>query len=688
MKNGATVLRSSRSPLLSRYLLVFGGGVILLVGMLFLNITQGDAGLGIQTVIEAIVAPQDVTEHHIIRTLRLSRATMGMIAGSSLAAAGVLLQTITRNPLSSAQTLGINSGAFLAITVVVVFFPSLSSYSLVIAFIGGFAAIALVYAMAGGITASPLRLTLAGIAVAMAIGAVTGTLQLMYEEDAGKLLAWGSGSLEQNNWDGVRFASPWIFPAALIALGLSKSLDLFELGDEMAQSLGQRVRFVRVTALLLAVLLAAATVSVVGGIGFIGLIAPHLMRMMGIKRHLPLLISSMIWGAVVLLGADTLARMVAVGVEEMPVGAVTAIIGGPWMIWLAIRARRGGGRFQSSSDSSSLAALSSRRIPYPVLLAILSVLAVVILLAGISLGSLRLQIADILAAMATGGGEDMTRNIIFNMRLPRMAVAAVSGAALAASGLLLQGVVKNPLADPSIIGVSSGAGVGALILLIALPQINISWLPLAAFAGAFVSTAIVYAVSRRSGMNPGILVLVGIAVSAMGTGIIQALVIKAQLRASSALAWLAGSTYARTWEQLWPLMIWPAVLLPFAWWLCRKLDLLAMSEEVPTGLGVHVVRTRIWAGFIGVALAAAAVATVGTIGFVGLIAPHAARILIGHNHRRLLPATLLIGALLLMAADLAGRLLLSPKEIPSGLVVALLGAPYFIALMRKSAARK
>ncbi|WP_238590754.1 iron ABC transporter permease [Paenibacillus beijingensis] len=673
---------------MSRYLLVFGGGVILLVGMLFLNITQGDAGLGIQTVIEAIVAPQDVTEHHIIRTLRLSRATMGMIAGSSLAAAGVLLQTITRNPLSSAQTLGINSGAFLAITVVVVFFPSLSSYSLVIAFIGGFAAIALVYAMAGGITASPLRLTLAGIAVAMAIGAVTGTLQLMYEEDAGKLLAWGSGSLEQNNWDGVRFASPWIFPAALIALGLSKSLDLFELGDEMAQSLGQRVRFVRVTALLLAVLLAAATVSVVGGIGFIGLIAPHLMRMMGIKRHLPLLISSMIWGAVVLLGADTLARMVAVGVEEMPVGAVTAIIGGPWMIWLAIRARRGGGRFQSSSDSSSLAALSSRRIPYPVLLAILSVLAVVILLAGISLGSLRLQIADILAAMATGGGEDMTRNIIFNMRLPRMAVAAVSGAALAASGLLLQGVVKNPLADPSIIGVSSGAGVGALILLIALPQINISWLPLAAFAGAFVSTAIVYAVSRRSGMNPGILVLVGIAVSAMGTGIIQALVIKAQLRASSALAWLAGSTYARTWEQLWPLMIWPAVLLPFAWWLCRKLDLLAMSEEVPTGLGVHVVRTRIWAGFIGVALAAAAVATVGTIGFVGLIAPHAARILIGHNHRRLLPATLLIGALLLMAADLAGRLLLSPKEIPSGLVVALLGAPYFIALMRKSAARK
>ncbi|MDT3424962.1 iron complex transport system permease protein [Paenibacillus forsythiae] len=681
-------MRSSNFPLWGRYLLVFGGGIILLAAMLFLNITQGEAGIGIQTVIDAIIAPQDVADHNVIRTLRLSRATMGVLAGAVLAAAGVLLQTITRNPLSSTETLGINSGAFLAVNMAAVFFPAvLSSYSLIVAFIGGLAAIGLAYAMAGGLTASPLRLTLAGMAVTLAIGAVTGTLQLMYEENTSRLLAWGSGSLEQANWNGVRFVAPWILPAALMAVALSKSLDLFELGDEMAQSLGQRVRLVRMLALILAVLLAAATVSVVGGIGFIGLIAPHLMRLIGIRRHLPLLISSMIWGAIVLLVADTLARMVADGSNELSAGAVTAIIGGPWMIWLAMRARKGGGHLQSSSDSSSLASRLSRRTSYPVLLAILSALFVIVWIAGISLGSLRLHLSDIIAVMA-GGGDDLTRSIVFNMRLPRMLVAAVAGAALAASGLLLQGVVKNPLADPSIIGVSTGAGVGALLLLIALPGIHISWLPTAALAGAFASAAIVYAVSRRSGMNPTLLVLVGVAVSAMGSGIIQLLVIQAKIRASAALAWLAGSTYARTWEQLWPLMIWPAVLLPIAWWLIRKLDLLALSDEVPTGLGIHVARTRVWAGFIGVALAAAAVATVGTVGFVGLIAPHAARILIGHNHRRLLPATLLIGALLLMAADLVGRLLLSPKEIPSGLVVALLGAPYFIALMRKSASRK
>ncbi|AJY77387.1 hypothetical protein VN24_00145 [Paenibacillus beijingensis] len=672
----------------SRYLLVFGGGVVLLAGMFFLNITQGEAGIGIQTLIDAFVAPQDVADHHVIRTLRLPRATMGLLAGAALAAAGTLLQTITRNPLSSTETLGINSGAFLAVNAAAVFFPAaFSSNSLIVAFIGGLAAIALVYAMAGGLTASPVRLTLAGMAVTLAIGAVSGTLQLMYEENTGRLLAWGSGSLEQTNWSGVRFAVPWIFPSALIAVALSRSLDLFELGDEMAQSLGQRVPLVRMTSLLLAVLLAAATVSVVGGIGFIGLIAPHLMRLIGIRRHLPLLISSMIWGAIVLLGADTLARMVADGSDELSAGAVTAIIGGPWMIWLAIRARKGGGHLQRSSDSSTLASRLSGRTPYPVLLMVLAVLFVVIWFLGISLGSLRLHISDILAAMA-GGGDELTRNIIFNMRLPRMLVAAVAGAALAASGLLLQGIVKNPLADPSIVGVSAGAGVGALLLLIVLPHIHISWLPAAAFAGAFASAAIVYAVSRRSGMNPAILVLVGVAVSAMGSGIIQMLVIQAKIRASAALSWLAGSTYARTWEELWQLMIWPAVLLPVAWWLCRKLDLLALSDEVPTGLGVNVIRTRIWAGIIGVAIAAAAVATVGTVGFVGLIAPHAARILIGHNHRRLLPATLLIGALLLMTADLVGRLLFSPKEIPSGLVVALLGAPYFIALMRKSVARK
>lgn len=666
-----------------RYCLVFGGGLILLLVLWLLHITQGEAHISAKMVLEAIFSPQDSAEHHVVRTLRMSRATLGVITGAALAAAGVLLQTITRNPLSSASTLGINSGAFLAVTVGLIFFPTfLSNHALAVAFIGGIAALGLVYAMSGGRSASPVRLTLAGMAITMAIAAVTGALQLLYETETARLFLWGSGSLHTTDWSGVVFIAPWIAGAVVIALGLGKSLDLFQMGDEMAKGLGQRVGLVRVATLLTAVMLAATTVSVAGGIGFIGLIAPHLVRLFGIRRHLPLLIGSMIWGAAVLVGADVFTRMFRDAYGELPVGAVTAMIGAPWMIWLALRARSGGKPIQQSNETS-LTSKMAGRLPYPLLVSLLSAGALAILIAGLALGGLRLPLAQVVDVL-TGGGEPLSRNIMLNMRLPRMLIAACAGAALAISGVLLQGIVRNPMADPSIVGVTSGAGVGAVSLLILWPTVGISWIPVAAFAGAIVSAAVVYLAARRSGLQPALLALVGIAVSALGSAIIQLLVVKAQFRVGSALVWLAGSTYARTLPQLWPLLVWLIVLLPMAWSLHRKLDLLGLSDEASTGLGIRVPRTRLWAGVVGVALAAAAVATVGAVGFIGLIAPHAARLLVGHNHRRLLPVAAIMGALLLMGGDLVGRVVLSPKEIPSGLVVALLGAPYFIGLMRAS----
>lgn len=674
---------TGRFALSFRYLLVFGGGLALLLLLWIVHIGHGETDISARTVLKAALNPDHSPEQLSVRTLRMSRATLAVLAGAALAAAGVLLQTITRNPLSSASTLGINSGAFLAVTIAMIAFPSLKNeHPLAIAFIGGVAALALVYAMGGGSSASPVRLTLAGMAVTMAIAAVTGALQLIFEAQTARLFLWGSGSLKTSDWSGVRFVTPWIGAGTLCALLMSRSLDLFQMGDEMARGLGQRVGLIRLGAMLLAVLLAASTVSVAGGIGFIGLIAPHLVRLLGIRRHMPVLLASMIWGGAVLVGADLITRIFRDAYGELPVGAVTAMIGAPWMILLALRARSGGRPVQRA-DETSMSSRLAGRIPYPLLLGLLLIGCAAVWIAGVSFGELRFSVSQVLH-VAMGSGDDLARNIMLNMRMPRMLIAAFAGAALAISGVLLQSVVRNPMADPSVVGVTSGAGVGAISLLILFPAVSLSWIPIAAFAGAVLCATIVYLAARRSGLQPALLALVGIAVSAFGSAIIQLLVVKAQFRAGPALVLLAGSTYARVMPQLWPLLAWMAVLLPIAWWLHRRLDLLGLSDEASTGLGIHVPRTRLWAGAVGVGLAAAAVATVGAVGFIGLIAPHAARLLVGPHHRRLLPIAALLGAVLLMGGDLVGRVALSPKEIPSGLVVALLGAPYFIGLMRAS----
>jgi ABC-type Fe3+-siderophore transport system permease subunit len=180
------------------------------------------------------------------------------------------------------------------------------------------------------------------------------------------------------------------------------------------------------------------------------------------------------------------------------------------------------------------------------------------------------------------------------------------------------------------------------------------------------------------------LALVGIAVSAFCHAWITLLVVQADVRVAQALAWLFGSTYARGWGELARLFLWPLVLIPLAWVWSRPLNLLALGEDLPRTLGVRLERTRTLLLTVAVALAASAIASVGTLAFVGLIAPHAARLLTGGDHRRLIPIAGLLGAILVAAADIVGRTVLAPKEIPSGLVTSLIGTPYFIWLLWRS----
>lgn len=259
---------------------VFGLGTMLLLVLFMVHITQGQANLDLATVIEAIFSPNDTPEHNIVRYLRLPRATLGILAGAALGMAGTVLQTMTRNPLASPATLGINAGAYLAVTLAVIFSPGLFSISpTLIALAGGLFAAILAYAIAGAVRATPIRLTLAGVAVSLALSAFTATLQLIYENETSDLFFWGAGSLVQIDWSKVQYAAPRVTIAAILLLGMARSLDVLSLGEEVARSLGNTVQLTRIFSTLLAVFLAAIVVSISGPIGFVGLVAPHMVKL-------------------------------------------------------------------------------------------------------------------------------------------------------------------------------------------------------------------------------------------------------------------------------------------------------------------------------------------------------------------------------------------------------------------------
>ncbi|MHA2857565.1 Fe(3+)-hydroxamate ABC transporter permease FhuB [Paenibacillus lautus] len=663
---------------------MLAGGLAALLFLTFISLTQGLADISVKTVVQSLVSPQDIADHHLIRSVRLPRTVMGLLAGAALAVSGVLMQTVTRNPLASETTLGVNAGAYLAVVAGMIFWPGLlHQYALPLAVAGGTLAAVAVYALAGRTHGSPLRIALSGMIVTLVLSSVTSALLLLNQQTTQGILLWGSGSLIQNDWDGVAFSWPWIIGGLVVLCMAVRQWDILTLNEESARSLGQKVGTTRLLAMGAAIVLACVTVSVVGPIGFIGLIAPHLVRLSGVVRHAGLIPLAALWGSALLVGADTVARMFVNAYGELPVGAITAMLGAPCLIWLALRVSRSliGGR--GASGGSMMAGTSLRRIPYPVLVALFSVLLVLVWVFSLVSGSLRIPFTEVVAVL-TGGGEEMYRQILLDFRLPRLLTAGLSGIALAVSGSLLQNAVRNPLGDPQVIGVTSGAGAGALLLMVGFPQLSAGWVPVGAVIGGMAAAALVYAVSWKRGLHPTILTLVGIAVAALGSAIINLMIVHAKVDVAPALSWMAGSTYNRGWTEVQRIVPAILILLPLAAWLGRKVDLLTFNEESSTGLGLNVRNTRMYVAIIAVLLASIAAANVGSVGFIGLLAPHAARMLVGARHRQSMVIAALLGGILLAGADWIGRVVIIPKELPSGIVTALLGAPYLLYLMGKS----
>lgn len=297
-------------------------------------------------------------------------------------------------------------------------------------------------------------------------------------------------------------------------------------------------------------------------------------------------------------------------------------------------------------------------------------------------GSTYVSLQDIWQALTSSELTSTSSQIIWNIRLPRNIVAAFVGASLAVSGAILQAVMKNPLADPQIVGVSSGAGLAGVIVLILFPGYDYI-VPLVAFLGAMGAALMVYALAWKNGIRPSRIILAGVAVAAfLGSGISALLVFYGD-RVEGALLWMVGGLSARSWPQVEVLFPYATVGLILACLGAKRLTILSLGDETAKGLGLKVEQTRFVMTAVAALLAAGAVSIAGLIGFVGLVVPHMLRLIIGNDYAYLLPGSALLGALVLVVSDTVGRVIASPIEIPVGIIMAFFGAPFFLYLLRR-----
>jgi iron complex transport system permease protein len=317
------------------------------------------------------------------------------------------------------------------------------------------------------------------------------------------------------------------------------------------------------------------------------------------------------------------------------------------------------------------------------------------IVAGVAFGAVRIPPGDVVAAVSralTGHGGTLADAVIVDLRLPRVLLAALVGASLALAGVLYQALFKNPLADPYILGVSSGAGLGATLALTAFGTSYAAravGVPIGAFAGAVLTMVLVVRLaSRRGRLDPTSLLLAGIAVSYTLSALTSFVLVYDRETMTSVVFWMMGGLQNRSWEHVAMLaaMLGAGVVVPSLFH--RELDLMLLGDERAGQLGVSVERFKLVALASASLVVAGAVAVSGLIGFVGLMTPHMVRLVIGPRHRALLPASMLAGAIVLVVADLLARIVLAPVEIPVGIVTALAGGPFFVwLLIRKERAR-
>ncbi|MFE5968314.1 iron ABC transporter permease [Streptomyces sp. NPDC056463] len=658
--------------------------VLLVAGFALVDITQGTASVGASEVWKALTGRADPSDASVVIASRLPRMAAGLLVGAVLGMAGAALQAVSRNVLASPDTLAVNAGSYLALGVAAVSgvsLPLLASSG--VAFVGGLAAAAVVLGLSG-LGAGTVRLVLAGSALMLGLTAITDGLLLLFPQQTEGLFDWNQGSISQNGFDGVLQMAPIGLLGVAGLLLIARRVDALALGDDAARGLGVPVRSTRVTAVVLAALLSAAAVTLAGPIGFVGLCAPALVRPLvrryrGFSRARAALPVAGLVGAALVMGSDVLLRAVvpADTAVAVPTGVVTSLVGAVFLIVMATRAR----------DTAGAAAADRLRIRsravFLTTTAVLVAVLVGVTIAAVLLGDSKLLLGDVTNWAQGRAGQ--TISFILDSRVPRVLAALLAGAALALAGTVVQAVTRNPLAEPATLGVSGGAALGAVLLVTTVPLAS-SWSVVgAAFVGAAISSVVVFGLAARGGFQQNRLVLVGFGVATGSAALIALLIVLTDpFNATKALTWLSGSTYGRTLPDVVPLAAVLTVGVVVAVLRRTELDLLSLDEDTPRLLGLGVERGRLGFLVLSVLLSATAVAAAGTIGFVGLVAPHAARALVGRQHTRVVPVAVLLGAVLVCTADLLGRTVIAPAQLGAGMVTAVIGTPYFLYLLVRS----
>lgn len=326
-------------------------------------------------------------------------------------------------------------------------------------------------------------------------------------------------------------------------------------------------------------------------------------------------------------------------------------------------------------------AKAKKRIRSALSFAVMAILLIVLFFAAVNIGSLKVGFGE----MIQGLFGNMTENVstVFDLRFPRIIISVLAGAAIAVSGVLFQSVLKNPLADPGIIGISSGAGFAAVMVTAFVPSLFF-FTPLFAFLGGVLAFFLVYSLSWKGGLSPLRIILVGVAVNAMFTGLSSALGSMTGGNSSGAAAIVNGNITMKTWEDVRTLLPYVAVGLVLSVCFSGMCNIMSLEDKTVRSLGINVNTVRITVSLIAVLLAGISTAVAGAISFLGLIVPHIGRILVGSDHKALIPFSMLFGAFAFLLADTVGRTAAYPYEISASIIMSVAGGPFFIMLLRRT----
>nr|WP_297399100.1 Fe(3+)-hydroxamate ABC transporter permease FhuB [uncultured Marinobacter sp.] len=597
------------------------------------------------------------------------RVSLAILIGCGLGLAGAVTQQILGNPLASPTTLGVTAGSQFGITLATLYAPGLMALSPDLAAIGGgLMAIGLVIALTWRLGFSPVTVILAGLVITFFLGAMNMAFLLLQGEWLGNLFIWGAGSLVQNNWGPFMDLWPRVLLISVLMLLLLRPLQILQLGQTSANALGAKASLIRMLALFLVVLMTATVVSRVGVVAFVGLAAPVLARLLGARTLVSRLLWSSLLGGSLLLLADTLAQWASTWGDGslVPTGTTTALIGGP-VILLALQGFRN--THHMPGQDSSPAGFLPRRRQAGLIISVLSAMLV----------------ATIAVSMSWSPGLDGWNwtgvgqwDNAWVWRGPRLMAAILAGVALGLAGTLIQRMTGNAMASPEMLGISGGAAVVMVILVLSGLEVGRLGQVAGATAGAATALGLLILLARKHRFAGNQLLLGGLALYVFMDAGLRLVMASGGTVASQLLNWMYGSTWLVSQNEAIALLALILLLSGALMLVVRPLTLLPLGDTSASSLGLPVIRARLLLLLLAALLTASATVVIGPLSFVGLIAPHLARVLGQQTVGRQLVTAALAGGLLLGAADYLARVVIYPNQLPAGLLAALVGGLYFL----------